>query len=75
MRAVLVAAVAMLVSPPSPPCAVAEAKKIRIESLARIPKEAELVFQRYGEKSAFGPRAAEIYVGDCSCSVSRREIA
>ena len=64
MKAILVAIVAMLVSMSSLPCAGAEVKKTRVESLANIPKEAELVFQRYGEKSTWGPPSSEIYVAD-----------
>jgi hypothetical protein len=64
MRAVFVAAVAVPLLPPSPPYAAAEVKKTRVESLARIPREAELVFQRYGEKSQWGRPSAEIYVAD-----------
>ena len=66
MKALVAAVVAMLLASPIPPCALAELKKIPVESLARIPQEAELVFQRYGDTSPWGPPSAEIYVADAN---------
>jgi Tol biopolymer transport system component len=64
MRIILAAVVAALVLPGISPRAAAEPNKTRVESLACIPKEAELVFQRYGEKSQWGNPSSEIYVAD-----------
>jgi Tol biopolymer transport system component len=62
MKTKLVLGVAILV----PVFAADTIEKIKVESLGSIPKQAEVVCQSYGEKSALGPPSAEIFVADAN---------